>query len=349
MAVSNEEEKVDSRFLYKEEDLIKSFNQIKAEDLDFLEASRRPTFVLFGGQAGAGKSQTIGRVKEDNPSLYVIDVDELRERHPAYAEIQKEYGINASEYTHEFASRLKDKIVDYLREQGVDFGLETTMADEEKTLGLVQDPTWEHNGYHIEAYGVIVPREISEIGVVSRYFHGREEGNARYVPAHVRAEQYEGMAQTVRALAESGAVETIGLYDRDGKELYLAHGDQINPDRAFNTVAENRKLENTSTHQLETALENHAYNQSQNEHIQAQPAQTPAERNEQKILAADMKQELTYAKDIEKALPKARKKERQEKRDERLKKRVEENKDKGQSQNRDKVRDKDIQDRGRTR
>ena len=347
-----------NRYPHRQRDIDKAFEKIRVEKLDKLPRAQEPRFMVIGGQPGAGKSETIRELKRNAPDLYVIDVDKLRKEHPQYALIQHKEGIGAANYTHKFASALKDKIVDYLRGKQVDFALEATLGNKDRTLELMQNPLWKQNSYQIEVHGVVVPKEISEIGVVKRYFDGRnqteiiqllEVDKRRYVPALAREKSYEGMLRTLVVLAENRAVDTIGLYDRDGKELYLAHGNQISPDRIRNVVVENRGLENTSSHQLETALENHAYNQSQNEHIQAQPAHTPAEQNEQKILAADMKQELNYAKDIEKALPKAKKKERQEKRDERLKKRVEENKDKGQSQNRDKIRDKDIQDRGRTR
>ena len=231
------------------------------------------------------------------------------------------------------------------------FGLEATLSNPDSDIQLCQE--FKQAGYETQVHVVAVPKEISSISVTTRYLHGREQTEnrdgyiihkGRHVPSHIQQSQYDNLPRSVERLASSKhAVDTIGIYDRDGNELIVVHGKDIDSQSIARTLESGRKLENTSLRQLETALVNHEYNQTQNLLIQAQPSHTPAVQAEQKTLAIDIKHELTHAKNIEKALPVVRKKELVKERDKRIHKRLKENKTKNQTHTTEAEADKTSQ------
>lgn len=76
-----------------------------------LTSQQNPKAYVVGGQPGAGKSTSTNKLQtEYSNNILIIDLDSYRERHPNYKTLYEKYGKESSEYTHQFASEIKEEI-----------------------------------------------------------------------------------------------------------------------------------------------------------------------------------------------------------------------------------------------
>ena len=86
----------------------KLWNRISSQNLT---SQQSPKAYMLGGQPGAGKSTSTRKLEAQyNRNILTIDLDQYRERHPNYKALYEKYGKKSSEYTHEFASEIKEEI-----------------------------------------------------------------------------------------------------------------------------------------------------------------------------------------------------------------------------------------------
>lgn len=66
--------------------------QLKNLLVDTKPASQNPTVIILAGQSGAGKSGLTDQAKSDfapDALPVLVDIDELRETHPAYTDLKR--------------------------------------------------------------------------------------------------------------------------------------------------------------------------------------------------------------------------------------------------------------------
>lgn len=85
----------------------KIYSQISADYLSHVEAQESPRAIITGGQPGSGKG-ALARQAENafaaSGSCVSIDVDELRDYHPQYKELQRVNDREAANLVHPDAS-----------------------------------------------------------------------------------------------------------------------------------------------------------------------------------------------------------------------------------------------------
>jgi UDP-N-acetylglucosamine kinase len=182
-----------------------------------------PTFVLVGGQPGAGKS-TAGLMVRDEMSQrggYIhIDADRLRET------INTKGAKPTSEQTQQDAGRL----VAELRKNAI--------ADKRNVLeeGTFRDPAGvakfidarKQEGYKVELVAVATPREESLLGIYQRHEmqHASGTENPRFVPEKYHDETMDGFEKTLAQ--NEHKFDRVRVINRAGQVFFdsHAHGNQ---------------------------------------------------------------------------------------------------------------------------
>lgn len=108
-----------------------------------------PKAYMIGGQPGAGKStSTEALIKEFNNNILKIDMDNYREFHPNYEQINHVYGKEASLYTNKFAAEVRDAIMKRALDNKYNVIIDGTMKSH--ALAEKQINQLEKAGYNIE-------------------------------------------------------------------------------------------------------------------------------------------------------------------------------------------------------
>ena len=182
----------------------------------------KPTLYLLGGQPGAGKSTISDRLMEEHPNAIFINSDTFHELHPKYQEIKEELKSEYIDVTGKFAGEVNKKIVQTLSDQKYNLIIEGTFHSLETPKQITQ--ALQSKGYTAELHALAVPRDISYVGTLSRYFVGKIKGTGRAV----NKEYYDSVAEkfpvNLKSLAESGMFQSMHLHTRD-KEIFSTERD----------------------------------------------------------------------------------------------------------------------------
>jgi len=171
--------------------------------------------VILAGQPGAGKS---GLKKQAGAELglsgvpAIIDVDDLRVRHPRYAEFRDEDDLTAAGKTHHDASLWADE----LRAAGIagrrNLIIDGTLKDPDAAEQLCEQ--LREAGYRVEIRALAVRPEDSRLQVYLRYEQARATtGHGRWVPEEVQDEAVERFPESLRRIEQRGLADRIEVYD----------------------------------------------------------------------------------------------------------------------------------------
>ncbi len=186
--------------------------------------SETPQAVLLGGQSGAGKT-TLHKVfrQKMNNNVIVINGDEFRSSHPRFANLQRAFGDKSVDYTAPWAGHMTEAVIEHLSRIGYNLIIEGTLRTAEvplKTAELLRG-----RSYEVSLALMAVKPEISLISCQIRYEEMRIMGTTPRAtdPAH-HNKIIDQIASNLAVLEESGAFESIALYNRAQECLFPREG-----------------------------------------------------------------------------------------------------------------------------
>jgi hypothetical protein len=159
-----------------------------------------PTMLVVGGQPGAGKSNAINGIKAEfaeRGGLLVVDLDALRENHPAYRSLMRADDKAAAQYTYDDARIWAQKLEEYAKANRHNVLVESLMTSPDGVGGWLQD--YRETGYRTEAHVVAVNESSSVQGIVQRYEEQKAESLdnvGRTVPRQVHDLAYDCVRDT---------------------------------------------------------------------------------------------------------------------------------------------------------
>ena len=210
-----------------------------------------PVAVILGGQPGAGKTRLLNDASSElqaTGATVVINGDNLRSFHPAYARLQETDPLNAARYTDHDSGRWVEKLIAAAQERRVNMVIESTMRRPDvfvRTGGQLRSA-----GYEIEARALAVPERLSWQGVHQRYEATLAvAGAARFSAREAHDAGAAGMLDTLRRIEQDRLADRVLVAARSGAVLYdnrLENGAWREAPRAVEVVQAERSRPRTS-------------------------------------------------------------------------------------------------------
>ncbi|MEU4190980.1 zeta toxin family protein [Kribbella sp. NPDC026611] len=172
---------------------------------------RQPKVLFIVGQPGAGKStmQAAAMQHLGMKNAYVLDHDELLDKHPNYAgaaldddyAAAGEYGQDAAQWRswalHDVQSRRMDVVLPY------------PYAD------LAQMKQFQELGYRVEVAFAAVHESQSQLGIMERFNDSRQEaGYGRWIGSDQHDHVYQHMVESADAIEAQGVADAVHVYRR---------------------------------------------------------------------------------------------------------------------------------------
>ena len=155
--------------LEKNNAIKKLWNDIKKSS--DITTQHEPKAYMIGGQPGAGKTRSTEKLEEQyDYNILKIDMDNYREFHPNYEQINHVYGKEASLYTNKFAAEVRDAIMKRALDNKYNVIIDGTMKNH--ALAEKQINQLEKAGYNIETRIYTCSKETSWSDVNERYNEG---------------------------------------------------------------------------------------------------------------------------------------------------------------------------------
>lgn len=185
------------------------------------ERQERPTAILLAGQSGAGKSTVSNDLRQalqQRGGYIAVDADHFRHHLPYVEDLDRE-DADFSTQTQVDAGALANAIRDEAIKNRRNLVIDGTLRDSDAAIELAK--TLRDNGYRVELHAMAVNEQISYERATSRYERDRAAGKpARYVSKDWHDRSYAGMADSVRRLEYSAAVDRVSVYDRLGNVVH---------------------------------------------------------------------------------------------------------------------------------
>lgn len=211
--------------IYKMSDEL--FEKVKAETGFRLSSNKspsdRPTLVIVGGQAGAGKSRLSPIVHRDfNGNIIQVDFDEIRAGHPRFKDVNEAY----PEYTHrillEDTDRVQNTLLDEFRTSGYNILYEGTLRNTDGFVNLASK--FKKSGYNVELYLMAVP-ELESLGsTYSRYAIDKiRKAKPRWVEKKAHDDSFTGLIRTLSVFQKKELFDSAKVFirsDDEPKEIY---------------------------------------------------------------------------------------------------------------------------------
>jgi predicted ABC-type ATPase len=199
------------------------YTELEQDMLSSSFFSPKPLIYVLGGQPGSGKSGLTEICKEElalarAPFPAIINGDDYRQSHPRSYEIyqagEKRYSERTDPDARLWTSRLLASAVKNRR----NIIFEGTMRNKEPLMSTIKD--FKAKGYGIHIMVMSTKSEFSILGIVSRYIDQKgKNGFGRWVSAESHDEAYKNLPETVKAIETGSPIDSIRLYNRDGKLL----------------------------------------------------------------------------------------------------------------------------------
>ena len=182
-----------------------------------LSSQTNPKAYIMGGQPGAGKStSTRALTQKFDKNIVLIDLDAYRNRHPNYKALYEKYGKKSSEYTHEFASEIKEEIQKRAIDAKYNIIIDGTLKNVNKAEKQIDD--LKNKGYSVDVLIHTCPKEVSWQSVNARYENALKQGRIpRYVPKHVHDQVVEVLPTNADKLCQSKQIESLTVHNRQEK------------------------------------------------------------------------------------------------------------------------------------
>lgn len=211
--------------IYKMSDEL--FENVKNETKFRLSANKstteKPTLVIVGGQAGAGKSRLSPIVHRDfNDNIIQIDFDEIRAGHPRFKDVNELY----PEFTHrillEDTDRVQNTLLDEFRANKYNIIYEGTLRNTDGFINLASK--FRKSGYNVELYLMAVP-ELESLGsTYSRYAIDKiRNAKPRWVEKKAHDDSFTGLIKTLTIFQKKELFDYAKVFvrgDDEPKEIY---------------------------------------------------------------------------------------------------------------------------------
>lgn len=188
----------------------------KHDHVDVTGPSEHPTVIILGGQPGSGKSAMLKQAMNAFPTgerPVRVDVDILRESHPAYDELKLADDRTAAGLVQSDSAKWGDELVEDARKARRNIIIDGTLKSPEKAEALCRQ--FKAEDYRTEIWAMAVSKEDSDLGVYGRYEAAKADGgHGRWVPEKVRDEAYSHLPISLKLLNQSDAVDKIQVHGR---------------------------------------------------------------------------------------------------------------------------------------
>lgn len=191
-------------------------DEIFAELALMARPSKTPTFVLVGGQAGAGKSRLVSRrFQELDGNAIVIDQDELRTKYPAerYKKIRSEH-TEREEFLilNPYIAQIIQEIIKRAKAGNYNIILESALQDPKAFIDNAID--LRNHGYATEMSVLSVPEGEGNLGMLIRYcYYLKKDGECRR-NTRINPQAIPKMRQNIGELDRLGIFDDIDIYSR---------------------------------------------------------------------------------------------------------------------------------------
>ncbi|MFJ9845873.1 zeta toxin family protein [Kitasatospora sp. NPDC101155] len=222
------------------------------------QPSNQPIAILTGAQPAAGKSRAMAAVREQNADRDVIQLsgDDMRQFHPAFAELMDTDPIAMVPATQQAANAWMQMAFTHAIEHGYSFVSEGTFRNPEAVLADAKFFATGQRGEELAAplpegrdrhqvwiLALAVRAERSRLDAMHRYLAPGAEAGRWVWPEWANA-SYNAIPVTVAAAEESPDVHRVIVTNRSGADLYTntrqADGTMQRPPAAAEAVLTER-------------------------------------------------------------------------------------------------------------
>lgn len=204
---------VDEKFNKKRTNLHK---EIYNSYLSGLKESEHPTLVLLAGGGGSGKGHVADSKILSDPmykDFVTVNNDDIKYMLPESAIFTEEDPYSAANRLHQESSYITKALVRQIRAKKANLIFDTTCADTEKTLKMIN--AFKQCGYKIHLIGVLCDREVCKKSNRQRFLHKK-----RYVPDFIISKDNIDARSTMHNLISKHKqkLESVIIYD-NSKQL----------------------------------------------------------------------------------------------------------------------------------
>lgn len=219
--------------LSRAEALVIFEQHIIPEELNHLETAsvanegRKPLAVFVVGQTGAGKTRAAPAIMElmqtRRGRLSHFIADTYKTYHPAYSRLMEEKPALASSATGTDARRWLSMAAAYAIERRVDVLVESACRHPQDFTELAQ--AFHDGGYRVEVVILAVPKALSRLGILTRFYERLPEAGSRNLPIRltprkVHDDSYRGLMDVAIFVDESQAADQVVVLRRNNMVAY---------------------------------------------------------------------------------------------------------------------------------
>ena len=199
-----------------------------------IQESKDLTAYFTAGVPGAGKSSIVKELKNKNPGIPVIDMDNLRRFHPDYKDIMKKDPLNMANHTNEaayqWAMALREEVIKSRSDFVFDSSLRTASNVEHyitsKDSGVTKD------GYNAKVVMIAATKYEALQGALKRYLqqYEKDPSQARYVDINFIEKSTETIKEAARKIEEmvnKSQIKEFQIRTREGVVIFdTSRGDK---------------------------------------------------------------------------------------------------------------------------
>lgn len=195
----------------EENEILRIYNQAKAQILDGCTPSHSPIAILTGGSPASGKGSLGDQLTLEHPTVNIlsIDGDVYRSYHPQDTTLKRLDPIAYTTETQPFCAIFKREVIQDCIHNKYSFVLEGTLGSPDATLSIIRD--LKAAGYQVEVHAVASNPTLTQLGLTRRY----SEEVFRLGAGRLATNNFElarGMSKTLDAIYLSESVDKISLY-----------------------------------------------------------------------------------------------------------------------------------------
>jgi len=179
-----------------------------------IKSTESPRANILGGQPAAGKSHFIKSILAENENTVVINGDDFRSYHKAYAFMMKEDEKNAADFTQPDVNYWIENSIKESVKRGFSIVVEGTMKNPSVAINTAE--FLKENGYKVIMNVITVNKEISEVDMIKRYLRQKEiNGNSRYTKRSAHDKTVEVIYGNILTVAKSENIDTFNIFNRE--------------------------------------------------------------------------------------------------------------------------------------
>ncbi len=222
--------KIREQFLLTDDEFEKYYEDVKESLISHSNLSKDKKMIIVGGQSGAGKTRLLPIANRDlNNNGVIVDFDILRSHHPNFNHVSKIYLEKTHTILHPDVEKVKNRILDYLRENSYNVIYEGSLRNTQGFIDFSKD--FIKSGYEIDLYIMAVPELESFGSTYKRYVDDLlTNNNPRWVEKIAHDESYKGTIRTVREFEKKRIYNKAKVFIRgedEPKEIYSTEGRQF--------------------------------------------------------------------------------------------------------------------------